>query len=356
MHGRRLNSFRCWFISGASAALAVVMVHGATRTWAAEAKVETILSDLRAPCCVAVRPDSNSAPAEIFVADRAAGRVIQVHAETPNAGDEAIAGFPVAEAADSSGCAVGVRSLCFLDGARLVTAGTGQDGTPFLRLFDFLDGDNSLQADDFKQDVEFSNGADANGRLCVEHIARTSPNDRVADMLIIASSNERGALGLLKIPVRANTLADATALKPTAGNADIGAAQGIAIGRSGFIVVSCKSKTEGTTQLKYVNPLDGRVSLALDVRLGNVVALAYHPKTGNLYACNQAAADAGGGIYRIDDATEPSKPAVSAVKLADAPRPTALAFGRDGALYVTALGNGNSDGPSGSLLKLTGEL
>jgi hypothetical protein len=45
------------------------------------------------------------------------------------------------------------------------------------------------------------------------------------------------------------------------------------------------------------------------------------------------------------------------VKVADVARPSALAFGPDGALYVTAFGKPTDhESATGVLLKLTGEL
>jgi hypothetical protein len=76
-----------------------------------------------------------------------------------------------------------------------------------------------------------------------------------------------------------------------------------------------------------------------------------------LYAANFSATNDRGGVYRIDDAGESGKPACRAVKVAEAARPTALAFAPDGTLYVVVLGgDDNKDKDSGALLKITGEL
>jgi hypothetical protein len=63
------------------------------------------------------------------------------------------------------------------------------------------------------------------------------------------------------------------------------------------------------------------------------------------------------GIFRLEDASQPGQPAARAVKVADVPRPTAMAFAPDGALYVTADGNLLPRGSrNGSLVKLVGGL
>jgi hypothetical protein len=179
-------------------------------------------------------------------------------------------------------------------------------------------------------------------------------------MLVIAVSTSRGADELLKVPVRANTLGDAVAFKFDSNQkAMASTAGGVAISNEGYIVTANYSelKSASTSSLQFVSPIDGRVVLATEVKLPRVVALAYHPTSGNLYAASLDGSSNPGGIYRIDDATEPGKPAAVAVKVADAARPTALSFGTDGTLYVTTLGSdAGGKFESGKLLKLIGEL
>jgi DNA-binding beta-propeller fold protein YncE len=82
--------------------------------------------------------------------------------------------------------------------------------------------------------------------------------------------------------------------------------------------------------------------------LRRIVALAYSPKSGNLYVANSPTTDDGhSGIYRIDQMTKPDVSTCTAVRIADVKSPTALAFAPDGALYVTT---------ASDLQKLTGDL
>lgn len=83
--------------------------------------------------------------------------------------------------------------------------------------------------------------------------------------------------------------------------------------------------------------------------------MAYSP-TDNLYAVDVVRADAKlGGVYRLEAAEKDGRQTCRAVKIAGAERPTALAFGPDGAMYVTAIGPRQAPGtPStGVLLKIT---
>jgi hypothetical protein len=101
-------------------------------------------------------------------------------------------------------------------------------------------------------------------------------------------------------------------------------------------------------RLVFLNPLDGKVELELGSDLSSICGLAYNPTGGNLYA-----ASFDGGIYRIDDASEPGKPACRTVKITEVSRPTGLAFAPDAALFVTTLGTGDNDG---TLQFVTGDL
>ena len=91
----------------------------------------------------------------------------------------------------------------------------------------------------------------------------------------------------------------------------------------------------------------------MPLELGAVVGLAYSSITGRLYAADFGRGEAPGGIYRIDDDSQPGQPACRVVKIADIPRPTALAFAPDGTLYVTTFGDADN---SGTLTALTGNL
>jgi hypothetical protein len=358
MHRRLKHTGRRYLLSFGIAA-AVALTARAT-VLAAEAKVQTILSGLQSPSGVAVRPNSATSQYEVFIADRGAGRVVQISSETPDKSVDAIVGFATNKPAnESSATGPGVDSIFFLDHARLVVAGGEQNEKPFARLYDLTDADAALNADESKQEVESTN--DGNKSEPAIHsfhdVARTQPNDRVADVLVMAagSDNKEGDT-LWKVPVRASTLGDIAipvAVKEPDRRETI---NGVAVGPEGYIVTACSKGVNWNqpSSLRYLSPIDGHVVLAIDTELQRISALAYSPKTGNLYVANQGPNKAA-GIYRIDDATQPGKPTCKVVKIAEAARPTALAFGPDGALYATVLGK-EGDKDAGALLKITGDL
>lgn len=360
MHCRRIFAGRHSLFTLAVACSSVVTTASATR--GDNVAVQKVLTGLDQPRGVAVRAGSSDQTYEVFVAESGAGRIMRLANGGTNTTKDVITGFSTRSAGDEGFRSTGVTAVTFLDATRLVVTGGDDDGRAFVRLYELLDNDSALSANEHKQNLS----PPADGEQApldirgFRGLARTQPNDRVANLLIVAGFGDKFPARLWKIPVRANTLGDMKPFGPPQPNDHADAGGGIAVGNHGYVVMA-NGPTESSSRasgLKFLNPVDGHVALEIETELTGIVALGYSPSTGNLYAATvPAGRQKGGGVYRLDDAGEIGAPASHAVKIADVPRPTALAFGPDNALYVTALGErGNDESSRGELLRITGEL
>ncbi len=321
--------------------------------------VEQVVAALKNPVGVAVRPDGSGEAYEVFVAESGAGRVVKFLSGKPERRIDVVSGFSTKAANNDNLSSAGVHSLHFLDHMRLIVAGGDDDGAPFVRLYELPEPESPLAADQHKHEANVpETGKDPNFDVHVfRSIARTQPNDRVGDFLLIAAPANGDSTGLVYVPVRSGTLGDAVParFKDAVGEFQIG---GIAVGKNGYVTVATNTRGDSgqPSRLAFFSPLDRRIVMHMPTELNRIVALAYSPKSGNLFVANSPTTDDDrAGIYRIDNANQPNAPACTAVKIADVHQPTALAFAPDGALYVTA--SGNSTGKSaGLLLKLTGDL
>jgi hypothetical protein len=321
--------------------------------------VKEVLTGLKNPHDVTVRPEGSSDAYEVFVAESGAGRVVKILSGKPENRIDVIAGFSTKLTNDDYLASPGIHSLEFLDHMRLVATGGDEDGAPFVRLYELPEPASPLTADQHKQEANVPEiGKDPNFNAHVfRGIARTQPNDRVGDFLLVAAPNDGLPTGLVYVPVRSGTLGDVVParLKNAGDEFQIGA---IAVGTNGYVVVAANEAGDsmGSSRLSFFSPLDRRIVLQVPTDLKRIVAIAYSPKSGNLFVANSpTTGDGGAGIYRIDRVARPDAAACKVVKIANVRSPTAIAFAPDGALYVTVSGE-SKDKSSGQLLKLTGNF
>lgn len=99
---------------------------------------------------------------------------------------------------------------------------------------------------------------------------------------------------------------------------------------------------------------EGKLTKNYKANLNDITGLAYSPKTGKLYATDFAWAEeikGNGGLFELVIEGEEVKPK----KILSLDRPTALAFDKEGALYITVFGTGKPAGdnkPTGGVIRL----
>ncbi len=106
--------------------------------------------------------------------------------------------------------------------------------------------------------------------------------------------------------------------------------------------------------LTMYNPADGKLIKSLKTGLHDIAGLAYSPKTGKLYVVDFAwVKTSEGGLFELT--VEGDK--VTAKKVLSLDKPTSLAFGKDGHLYITEFGTSEDEKkPAGKVLRVDAEL
>src|SRR5438309_695202 len=113
-----------------------------------------ILTGLKNPRGVAVRPDGSGDTYEIFIAESGAGRIVRVASGKPEKAADVVSGFSTKSASGEDLLAPGVQSFYFLDHSRLVATGGDDDGKPFVRLYELPEPMTPIAADQAKADVD----------------------------------------------------------------------------------------------------------------------------------------------------------------------------------------------------------
>jgi hypothetical protein len=137
---------------------------------------------------------------------------------------------------------------------------------------------------------------------------------------------------------------------------EVDAPVGITISPRSELVVSQMGEVNAPSDslLTFYGAKDGKLLLSLPTNLHDIAGLAYSPK-GQLYAVDFAWVDpTQGGLFQLIKTRTDGKQGCRTEKKAALDKPTAMAFGKDGTLYITVIGTaaeGSSD-PAGKLVKI----
>jgi hypothetical protein len=346
---------------GSRTSLALILCLTATAAASDKATVTKLMSGLERPVAIAVRPDANGEDYQIFVADSRAGRIACLPRANAEAWKDVITAFELPPANGSNTPTAGPSGLFLLDRNRLVVTGNAASGRAYVRLYELADDHAVLSAEQYEQQIEPPASSDSEVPA-IESFAgmtRTRANRYVADVVIFRVQGRSGRPGTWQAPVRAGTLGALSVFAPVLQSDDASRAGAIAVAPQGYVVVTESPADDSDAKvLRFLDPVDGSLVLETRVEMPPIVAIAYSPRTGSLYAAATGSSDEKrDGIYRIDDESRPGRPAAAGVQIGKLQRPTAMAFAPDGTLYVTALGElDDDDTVAGILVKVTGEL
>ena len=311
-------------------------------------KPEVVLTGLDNPTGVAVQPETGI----VFVSDSAAGRVIRV---VGGKAQPVITDFPLSTYGKGPVYSIGPLGLAFINKTTLVVGGGGnKDGEELLRIYRVPDPGKTIKADDMLHKL---------GPIVAEDDVTTTGEGNfygvaVSKKAIYVTSNGDDTKGwVVKVNLEngepKGKLEPYLATKVATG---VDAPVAIALDPNGHLVVGQMGEISkpNDSLLTFYSSTNGRKMLNLKTNLNDIAGLAYSTVTGRLFAVDFAWIDSGkGGLFRLERTFEDLKQGSRAAKIASLDKPTALAFGPDGTLYVTEFGTAKqgSKEKTGRLLK-----
>lgn len=319
---------------------------------AQEAKPTTVLSGIDNPCGVAVQ----GATGHVFIAAHSG-----VHRFDPKSGKAhvEISGFPTDIYGKGPKYNIGPLGLAFWDDEHLIVGdGSRPDGEELVRIYKVGKDSPHKDHEPIKEDAAVATlgpikaseetakgegnfyGVATNGKV----IFVTCNGDDTKGW-IAKSTAMAGKPGELKLSIATKVATEVDAPVPAIFSPD---GKDLVVGQMGEV-----TDPAGDSLLTIYDPDTGKLKKSYKTGLNDIAGLAYSPKTGKLYATDYSWRDAKvGGLFRLDISGD----TVKAVKIASLDKPTALAFDKNGTLYVAVFGTvpEGSDKPAGSLVKFDG--
>ncbi len=322
------------------------------------ANPDVVIAGLDHPMGVAVQPQTS----QVVVAEGGAARVVRIVGQHI---EPIVIGFPLrARSTDAGIGAVGPRGLIFLDRSTIAILGTGEEdrGDPLVIVKVPASSDPPKTIEDALQLTV----ADANGdrRWQLQGVAV------VGSAMMCAMTSPDGRSGVARFLIQnPAALGVATSYGPCElfATTESGRKERFVCLTSsprGEMVLGHQVQAEQReSRITFYRATDGYPLLQLATGVPSLTALAYGPRqpggaASHLYALDSSRAADGGGLYRLDAAFAEGQVGIQAQKLASLDRPTAMAWGADGALFVTLLGEEAAETaqPAGKLVRFPPSL
>lgn len=311
----------------------------------AEPKITTVVDGLNNPSGVAVQPGTG----HVFVSDSGAGRVIRIVNGKPQ---DVITGFKADVYGKGPMYNIGPLGLVFLDKDTLVVGGGDLlDGEELLRVFEVpAPGSAAVEVSAATASFPLKAEGDIKGEGNFYALAATD------DGVFVTSNGDDTKGWVAKATRKGNKLTAFQRFIATKEAVEVDAPVGATISPRGELVIGQMGEINvpNDSLLTFYNPKDGKMLMNLTTGLYDIAALAYSPKK-QLYAVDFAWMKADqGGLFQLIAQQKDGQQAIEAKKITSLDKPSAMAFGPDGALYVTVFGTAKegSDKAVGSLQKI----
>ncbi len=313
----------------------------------AEPTVTVVLNGLYNPCGLAIQPETG----DLFVSDSGALRVLRV--DKDGKAHDAITGFTKDVYGKGPMYDIGPLGLCFLSKNILVVGDGGKpDGEELLHVFRLPDGNKPLKADDHiaSFNLPASEGVVGEGNFYAL---------AVADNAIFATSNGDDTKGwIARCAIRESGYGPFERAIATKEAVQVDAPVAITVDARGNLVVGQMGEINipNDSLLSFYDPKTGKLLANYQTGLHDITALAYHPRTGRLYATDFAWINIEeGGLFELVAQRREGQTAAVARKILPLTKPTAMVFDSEGNLYVTVMREAKEgqDPKVGQLLKIT---
>ena len=315
---------------------------------AQEFTVETVVEGLSNPCGVAVQPGTG----HVFVSESGAGRIVRI---VDDKIESVIQGFPLDSYGTSPELKIGPLGLAFTDQDTLVVGSGGNPENDHLAIYKIPEPESvplEVTAHSGKPQslpADSERGIPAEGDFYGVAM--------IGEMVFVTCQGDDTKGWLSSAEVVDGEL---TSFKRTIATKEkTGVDAPLAITRSpeGYLVVSQMGETDASIDSVlafYDQSNEELVDWRYETGLNDIVALAYGPKRGRLFAADICWSNpSAGALYKLVGES-PNK--CRAIKITGLERPTAMSFDSDGNLFVTVMGltSEGAETPSGKLLKISG--
>ena len=310
------------------------------------AEVEVVAEGLYNPCGIAVQPETG----HLFVADSGNLKVVRIVDGKPQ---DVVVDFGTDIYGKGPKYQVGPLGIAFLDKNTLVVGGGGfPDGEEKLYVFTVPEaGQPAIKASEATSAMSLAPGDEIKGEGNFYALA-------VTDNAVYVTCNGDDTKGWVSKAVRdGNKLTSYERYLATKEAVEVDAPVGITVSPDGHLVVGQMGEITVPEDglVTFYRPDDGKMLANFPIGLSDITGLAYSPG-GQLYAIDFCWNDTTkGGLFQLirdeEDAT-----VATAKKVSELDKPTAMAFGSDGNLYVTLVGTGEGEETSGAgkVVKISG--
>lgn len=323
--------------------MAVAAVLMAVSPALAETKVTTVLEGLDNPCGIAVQPETGV----VFVSDSAASRIIRI---VDGKAEDVIVGFPVDVYGKGPKYNIGPLGLVFMDKDTLVVGGGGlPDGEELLRVYN-VSGDLPKKAEDMTGSAALPPEGEVRGEGNLYGLAKQG------NAVYVTCNGDDTKGWVSKAVIEGGKVSSFERFIATKEAVEVDAPVAITESPRKLLVVGQGGEVgvPGDALLSYYNPVDKKLIANYETGLSDITALVYNATDGQLYATDFSWADTTkGGLFQLIASEKDGKQVVTAKKVCELDKPTAMVADKDGNLWITAFGAVEEGKKTGVVLKVS---